>query len=274
MSHHGQTALEVLKETSRTFFIPISRLPSGLLEAVASGYLCMRAIDEIEDHPDVDNTTKALVLREISQVLQSGVTGFTNQDFDRAFGQYADQFPEVSRRLGEWASYAPSEIAPRVWEATAAMADRMAYWAERNWDVQTEYDLDRYTFSVAGSVGLLLSDLWSWHDGTQTDRIQAIGFGRGLQAVNILRNHREDLDRGVSFFPDGWTVKDLDDYARRNLQLADRYTESLPKGPARDFCELPLALAHATLDAMTHGFPKLTRSQVMAVVAQFTGLRG
>ena len=40
-------ALEVLKETSRTFYIPISGLPPGLQEAVASAYLCMRAIDEI-----------------------------------------------------------------------------------------------------------------------------------------------------------------------------------------------------------------------------------
>ena len=32
-------ALDLLKETSRTFYIPISRLPAGLLEAVASAYL-------------------------------------------------------------------------------------------------------------------------------------------------------------------------------------------------------------------------------------------
>lgn len=270
---HGQNALDILKETSRTFYIPISRLPSGLQEAVASGYLCMRAIDEVEDHPHLDNATKARILREMSQVFQSGVSTFSSEDFAPAFGETAPQLPEVSLRVGEWAALAPSEIAPRIWEATASMADRMAYWAEHNWDVQTESDLDRYTFSVAGSVGLLLSDLWAWYDGTKTDRIQAIAFGRGLQAVNILRNHTEDLDRGVSFFPDGWTTQDLDRYARRNLVLADAYTDSLPKGPAKDFCSLPLALAHATLDALTHGFPKLTRSQVMAVVAQVTGLR-
>ena len=48
-------ALDILKENSRTFYIPISRLPPGLQEAVASAYLCMRAIDETEDHPDLDN---------------------------------------------------------------------------------------------------------------------------------------------------------------------------------------------------------------------------
>ena len=39
--------LRVLKDTSRTFFIPIVRLPQRLQEAVGSAYLCMRAIDEI-----------------------------------------------------------------------------------------------------------------------------------------------------------------------------------------------------------------------------------
>ena len=40
----------MLEETSRTFYIPISRLPGGLQQAVGSAYLCLRAIDEIEDH--------------------------------------------------------------------------------------------------------------------------------------------------------------------------------------------------------------------------------
>ena len=59
-------ALQILKETSRTFYIPISRLPRGLQEAVASAYLCMRAIDEVEDHPDLDNASKARLLRRMS----------------------------------------------------------------------------------------------------------------------------------------------------------------------------------------------------------------
>jgi farnesyl-diphosphate farnesyltransferase len=269
MSHD---ALAVLKETSRTFYIPISRLPQGLCEAVTAGYLCMRAIDEVEDDPHLPAEAKARILTEISQVLQSGRAKFTNDDFQRAFGDYRHQLPEVSLRIGEWASHAPPPIGPRIWEATAAMSDRMAYWALRNWEIQTEYDFDRYTFSVAGSVGLLLSDLWAWHDGTQTDRVQAIGFGRGLQSVNILRNHQEDLTRGVNFYPAGWTDAAVDRYARRNLALADAYTASLPKGPAQDFCKLPLALAHASLDAMAAGHQKLSRLQVMAVVAQVTGL--
>jgi farnesyl-diphosphate farnesyltransferase len=144
----------------------------------------------------------------------------------------------------------------------------MAYWAENNWEIHTERDLDQYTFSVAGAVGLLLSDLWAWYDGTQTNRSQAIGFGRGLQSVNIARNYSEDLRRGVNFFPDDWQQQDIYEYARRNLKLADYYTQSLPPGPALDFCRIPLALAYGTLDVLALGKEKLSRSDVMALVQQ------
>ncbi len=261
-------ALEILKETSRTFYIPISQLPSDLKEAVASAYLCMRAIDEIEDHPDLDNFTKAKLLRKISLVLQEAVDHSSFLNFSEKLDMNISHLPEVTKRVGEWAILASDTIAPRIWDVTAAMADRMAYWAENNWTIHTESDLDRYTFSVAGAVGLLLSDLWSWYDNTNTNRTQAIGFGRGLQAVNILRNHSEDLVRGVDFFPHGWTAKDMQAYAQRNLLLADSYTNSLPSGPARNFCQIPLTLAHATLDILTMGQEKLTRSEVMELISR------
>jgi farnesyl-diphosphate farnesyltransferase len=264
-------ALAILEETSRTFYIPISRLPLGLQEAVTSAYLCMRAIDEIEDHPGLDNSTKAKLLRTISVRLQSAVPGSPLEDF---FGLNAHQelLPEVTIRIKEWSLLAPATIAPRIWDSTAAMADRMAYWAENNWTIHTESDLDRYTFGVAGAVGLLLSDLWAWYDGTQTNRSQAIGFGRGLQAVNILRNHVEDRTRGVDFFPDGWVAEDMHAYASRNLVLADAYTKALPIGPALDFCQIPLLLAHGTLEALSHGKDKLSRSDVLALIEQVSRL--
>jgi len=263
-----ENALEILKETSRTFYIPISRLPSGLLEAVASAYLCMRAIDEIEDHPTLNNNTKAKLLRRLSLNLQAASDNSQVQDFSKGLINQEDLLPEVSLRIGEWCLLAPSNIAPRVWDATAAMADRMAYWSEKNWNIETKEDLDSYTFSVAGAVGLLLSDLWAWYNNTQTNRMYAIGFGRGLQSVNILRNHQEDKTRGVDFFPKNWDAPKMQAYARHNLHLADCYTKSLPPGPVFDFCQIPLTLAYGTLKVMTLGQEKLTRSDVLALVEQ------
>lgn len=267
-------ALETLKQTSRTFYIPIARLPEQLQDAVASAYLCMRAIDEIEDTPDLDNQTKALLLRSISLRLQE----ITDLDSYYRIGadleQYSAVLPDVTMCIGEWASLAPKTIAPRICDATAAMADRMAYWAEQNWTIATETDLDRYTFSVAGAVGLLLSDLWSWYDGTITDRTQAIAFGRGLQAVNIVRNQKEDIQRGVSFIPDDWTNQDVQDYARQQLKQANLYIESLPKGsPALSFCQIPYILAKGTLEAIAIGKSKLSRHDVLNLVEKVTNVK-
>ncbi len=267
-------ALETLKQTSRTFYIPIARLPGELQDAVASAYLCMRAIDEIEDTPDLDNYTKARLLRSISLRMQE----ITDADAYNRIGSdltpYKSVLPEVSLRIGEWASLAPETIAPRIWDATAAMADRMAYWAEENWTITTEADLDRYTFSVAGAVGLLLSDLWSWYDGTTTNRSQAIAFGRGLQAVNIVRNQGEDSLRGVSFVPERWTSQDVQHYARRQLKQANLYIESLPKdSPALSFCQIPYILAKGTLDAIAIGKPKLSRHDVLNLVEKVTKVK-
>lgn len=264
-------AMEVLEKTSRTFFIPISRLPSGLIDAVASGYLCMRAIDEIEDHPVLNNREKSELLHSISLVLQSTAMGYSFDEFTAIFAPYDGLLPEVTYRINDWTKLAPKSIAPRIYDAIATMADRMAYWAEHQWQIHTRSDLDRYTFGVAGAVGLMLSDLWAWYDNTRTNRDYAIGFGRGLQAVNILRNRADDLSRGVDFFPDGWNNEQLYAYARWNLSLADAYTNELYAGPALDFCNIPLVLAHATLDALARGEEKLSRSEVMELTAQRVG---
>ena len=260
--------MRVLEETSRTFYIPIAGLPDSLREAVTSAYLCMRAIDEVEDHPSLDPSAKAQVLRSISSLLQAqhAVGALDHAGLAAALSSQRDQLPEVTLRIGEWASYAPESIAFRVWDGTAAMAERMAHWAARGWRIETEADLDRYTFGVAGAVGLLLSDLWAWHDGTRTNRTEAIGFGRGLQAVNILRNRPDDLARGRDFFPPQWSADELHAYARRNLRLAEAYVTALPSGPVNDFCKLPLALAWRTLTALQEGQAKLSRTEVVQIM--------
>jgi farnesyl-diphosphate farnesyltransferase len=262
--------LDVLKQTSRTFFIPISLLPSGLQEAVGAAYLCMRAIDEIEDHHELDAATKVRLLRGVSALFQAqtSVASFAHAQFATLFAQSPIPLPRVTLGLSEWACQAPEPIAPRVWDAAAAMADRMAYWVEVNWNIRTEADLDHYTFSVAGAVGLLVCDICAWMDGYQMHRVHALHFGRGLQAVNILRNRAVDIVRGVDFYPRGWTDADMCDYARRNLERAAAYARSLPQAPFSYFIQVPLALASATLDALARGEEKLSREAVLALLRE------
>ncbi|MBN2385467.1 MAG: phytoene/squalene synthase family protein [Anaerolineales bacterium] len=262
----------ILKETSRTFAIPISRLPARLQAAVACAYLCMRAIDEIEDHPGLDNRVKASLLEDLSLTLQASIGARSQTEIPvlirPVLSPYRHDLPEVSRRLGEWIANAPADIALRIIEATAAMADRMAYWARRNWQVQTEADLDGYTFSVAGAVGLLLCDLWAWFDNTQLDRTSAVQFGRGLQMVNIIRNREEDLARGVDYYPDEWTTAEMLSCARRTLSGVSAAATGMPVRAYKSLVEIPLLLANATLNAIEGGQQKLTRLQVLQIISQ------
>lgn len=269
-------AWRVLQETSRTFFLPIRQLPAGLQEAIASAYLCMRAIDEIEDHPHLEHGDKISLLRQVSHRLQAqtSVEDFPPDAFLKCFVPYQACLPEVSLRLADWVCLAPQEIAPRIWEATAVMAERMAGWVADGWRVQSEADLDRYTYAVAGAAGILLCDLWAWAGGEQLHRAAAIQFGRGLQAVNILRNRTEDLARGVDFFPTGWTKEQMSRYARGQLIQAETYTLTLPPAPFEALIHIPLVLAKATLDALARGETKLSRSEVLRILEQIQAQAG
>lgn len=267
MSVH-EDMMEMLRETSRTFFIPIYHLPPGLQEPVASAYLCMRAIDEIEDHAQLEKPVKIRLLRSISQLLQaqSDVGSFMRNEFSAVFAGQQDTLPAVTLRLAEWACYAPNSIAPRIWDTTAAMAERMACWVAKGWKIRTEADLDSYTYSVAGSIGLLLCDIWAWFTGEQLSRTHALHFGRGLQAVNILRNRVDDLARGVDFFPVGWTWEQMYSYAQRKLSSAEAYTKTLASDAVTFFIKIPLALAYGTLDALKRGEAKLSREAVLQII--------
>lgn len=263
------SAMDVLEQTSRTFFIPISRMPDDLKAATTSAYLCMRAIDEIEDHAQLKNQEKASLLGKISLALQA-FSYEPNDDVAKALSSvlrpYERVLPEVSLRLGEWCAHAPAPIAPRIISDTIAMADRMKHWASVNWRIGSQADLDAYTYSVAAAVGLLICDVAAWYDGTTLDRNSAIHFGRGLQVTNIARNRSEDFARGVDFYPPGWNDTDIRNYAAHWLDLSSRYAQTLPEAPFTYFIKIPLALAEATLAALASGQEKLSREAVLSIV--------
>jgi farnesyl-diphosphate farnesyltransferase len=139
---------------------------------------------------------------------------------------------------------------------------------ENKWEILTEADLNSYTFSVAGAVGLLICDIWAWFDGSQIDRQAAIQFGRGLQSVNILRNRQEDAARGVDFYPRGWDDTRMFAYARHHIDLAKVAIAAVPARSFRCLVDIPLALAEATLNALENGQPSLTRTQVLKIVGE------
>lgn len=264
-------AMRVLKETSRTFYIPITFLKKELKVAVANAYLIMRALDEIEDNENeqITNDVKYSILMEVSELLKE--ESFDQEKYVALLTPYKPFLPEVTLRLKDWIDLVPTGAKKIVMDAASEMAFGMAKWAKANWQVHTKEDLDEYTYYVAGLVGVMLSDLWEWDSGVKTDRELAIAYGRGLQAVNILRNRDEDFEtRGVSFIPDGWTQKELFEYTEQNLEKAYKYMEDIHKRSILLFCKLPLALAHRTLVALKEGREKMSRSEVEQIVEEMT----
>ncbi|MBQ0139600.1 MAG: phytoene/squalene synthase family protein [Kurthia sp.] len=259
-------AMAILKATSRTFYIPITFLEKDLKTTVGMAYLCMRAIDEIEDHESIEIEAKAQMLDQTAELLLTNP--FDRQAYAAIIADYAEILPEVTTRLADWIELTPEGIRKQVTASTSEMATGMAKWARKNWICKTKEDLDDYTYYVAGLVGTMLSDIWRWGAGIETDRELAIGYGRGLQAVNILRNQGEDAERGVNFMPEGWTRSDLFAYAEENLAKADAYNASIKKRTVLMFCKIPLALAHKTLDAMQKGHEKMSRKEVEETVAE------
>lgn len=259
-------AMNVLKATSRTFFIPITFLEKDMKTTVATAYLCMRAIDEIEDHEDITVEEKARMLTKTAELLST--QPFDNAAYLAEIDAYKSILPEVTLRLNDWITLCPDAIRQRVAASTGEMAGGMAKWALKGWVCHTKEDLDDYTYYVAGLVGVMLSDIWKTFANIDTDRDLAISYGRGLQAVNILRNQDEDAERGVSFVPDGWTRDELFAYANNNLEKAEAYNKQITKRSILMFCKIPLALAHKTLKTMHSGNEKLTRAEVEATVAE------
>lgn len=263
LTHDAQ---DMLLATSRTFFIPINQLSTELKQAVTSAYLCMRAIDEIEDHPDLEPTVKRKLLLTINQLIANGGNSVLN--LKGLFEPYKKLLPEVTLRINDWIKLCPKAVLPKVLASTAEMAYGMASWVNKNWRIKTEEDLDQYTYYVAGLVGLMLSDIWNWYDQTESDRELSIAFGRGLQAVNIIRNRDEDITRGVDFFPEGWDKETMFSYARKNLNLAEEYCKNISTEEILNFCKIPLSLATSTLDVIEAGHEKLSRQEVNQIVSE------
>ncbi|WP_068676321.1 squalene/phytoene synthase family protein [Oceanobacillus sp. Castelsardo] len=257
-------AMRVLKDTSRTFYIPISLLNHTLKMTVGAAYLCMRAIDEIEDHESLNPEVKQELLHSISELLKE--TSFDELAYKELLKPYVADLPEVTLRMSDWISVCPEGIAEKVKESTSIMAKGMAKWVKKDFVIQTKADLDDYTYYVAGLVGVMLSDIWKWYDNTDANYELAIGYGRGLQAVNMLRNQDEDAERGVRFLPDGWTRENLFHYAEENLKMADQYIKSIETKKILLFCKIPLSLAKKTLYVMQNGEEKMSRKDVESTV--------
>lgn len=281
----------LLARTSRTFALAIPLLDEPLRTEVGVAYLLLRIADTLEDAPRWGRDRRALALASFGAWLEGGpgrqpegpMTG------DRRWIALAAEAPPdddagcaaLLARADAVLALASSREA--AWRPTrghvSRTAARMAAFVARQDDrgaieLRDVEDLRAYCYAVAGIVGELLTDLFLLAApslGPHRDALAARAprFGEALQLVNILKDAPSDARAGRAYVPPGVPRAEVMDLARADLAAAAEYVALLEEGGApagvRRFCDLPLCLAQATLDALARGEAKLSRDAVLAI---------
>lgn len=301
------TLNEMLRATSRTFSIGIERLPGVLGSAVMISYLLLRVSDYFEDDESLSNVEKVALLNQWDAVLAgtSDVAELTAKVIEpngtNPDGVVAFHAAQVLDAMHALPPTLQTIIVANVRDTTQGMA----HWVMRGPRVADEKDMDNYMHEVAGRVGYLLTDLFSWHSRYIRWNRNALmplarEFGLALQTVNIIRGLREDYERGWIFVPDSFctaleitredlfrpeyssesleVLKKLTDKADHHLEAAMEYLKALPPWhySIRLFCVYPLMFAVRTLAisrqnaAVLTGEVKMTRDEVARIVRDTT----
>jgi len=313
---------QVLPKVSRTFALGIDILHDPLRNAVCVSYLICRILDTIEDTTTLPAEDRASLLdragrkltdpnrwEECSRVVRKCFIGegFPSPDHDLC--RHCDRVLEAFHSF-------PFPIRDAVAGPVREMAEGMAATVRRELNdgglsLETIEDLERYCYYVAGTVGNMLTNLFSLDRESITAEIRTRlchygpRFGLGLQLTNIIKGVTDDNSRGVSYLPrqllaeSGITMLELlkqpdDPRGRRlisslislalsGLDDALEYTLSIPHQEIdiRLFCALPLifavrtlALAGRTTAVFGEEPLKISRGEVAAIYLRLEAICG
>lgn len=284
---------KLLEETSRSFYLTLNKLPSGVRKQMGLLYLLARIADTIADSNS--GTTE-----ELLETLESYN--------DRAQG-LSDSMPDMSDLAKYQKNPAEARLLSRAEEPVQLLfelperdreiirtclgiivggqsLDLQRFGAGKG-DVITplrNYDeLDDYAYRVAGSVGEFWTSMSLEHQfkvNRETERKlfeKGVRFGKALQLINILRDIPEDLRLGRCYIPldqlesHGLVPEDLKepgnmekfrelfdqllDRADEHLDSAIEYIEMLPYSQfrLRGACMLPVLIGQRTISLLREG---------------------
>jgi farnesyl-diphosphate farnesyltransferase len=265
----------LLERTSRTFALAIPLLGDPLARPVGLAYLLFRIADTFEDAPLWGREAREEALRGFSRWLDGGPLPGGEPTSDEGCVEllaHADDVRAATEAL-------PDAERDAIVRHVRRTADGMAAFVARQGDrgeivLRDVEDLRAYCYVVAGIVGEMLTELFVLADASlprEELASRARAFGEGLQLVNILKDATADAREGRSYLPEGTPRAEVGALARRDLEIAEAYVARLPRGGVRAFCDLPVRLAVATLDALDAGQPKLGRDEVARIVADVLG---
>lgn len=217
---------ELLKQTSRSFYLTLRVLPRAIRPQIGLAYLLARTTDTIAD-TEILPVAQRL---EALQQLRGRILGTSNAALN--FGALARQqgLPAEQRLLErvEEAFTALQGLAGRDLKLVRQVLDTITSGQELDLQrfgrspppsksgtpniiaLQKDAELDDYTYRVAGCVGEFWTEMCVEHLFRQPalpalapSQFMELGvrFGKGLQLVNILRDMPLDLRKGRCYLP-------------------------------------------------------------------------
>jgi farnesyl-diphosphate farnesyltransferase len=297
--------LGMLRLVSRTFALGIEQLPGLLRESITIAYLMFRVSDFLEDNAQMEPQRKVELLELWAAVMRGEVLPVElthllhDTDPEDPEAQVARHADDVLALLGTL----PEDLQGHILEEVVESTRGMARWQLRGPVVDNEADMDDYMFEVAGRVGHMLTQIFAWH-AKPIMKLRAElmplsrEFGLALQTVNIIRNMREDFERGWIFVPESFcvevgikrpemfdperledalqVVEALADKAQRHLHNGLIYIQKIPRRyhRIRLFCMWPLFFAVRTLAlsrrnrAVLESEAKISRAEVKQIMAE------
>ena len=208
---------DLLKRTSRSFYLTLRVLPRAVRPQISLAYLLARTTDTVADTELVPPAQRLEALEQLrARILGKSATPLDFRKLAQQQGSPAEctllERCEDSLAVLQTLSAADLQLVRDVLNVIISGQEldlqRFAGATEKNVvALQSENELDDYTWRVAGCVGEFWTKMCRAHlfPGAKLDdaRLLADGirFGKGLQLVNILRDLPADLHQGRCYLP-------------------------------------------------------------------------
>ncbi len=221
---------DLLKATSRSFYLTLRVLPAAVRPQIGLAYLLARTTDTIADTELVPLEQRLDALQRLRErILTSSTVPLNFGELARHQGLPAERvlLEKAGDSLALLQTLSPDDLqlvrtllniitggqeldlrrfAPL--ESTLQRAgDKLKLELQPIIALQTDAELDDYTYRVAGCVGEFWTKMCRAHlfPKARLDDAQllanGIRFGKGLQLVNILRDLPADLRKGRCYLP-------------------------------------------------------------------------
>ena len=221
---------QLLKQTSRSFYLTLRVLPRAVRPQIGLAYLLARTTDTIADTEIVPVAKRLQALQQLrDRILGSQDLGLDFTALAQEQGLPAERLllERCDASLALLRALAPADR-KHVRSVLVTIISGQSLDLQRFADataggvfaLSNEAELDDYTYRVAGCVGEFWTQMCRAHlfpdANLDEGRLIAEGirFGKGLQLVNILRDLPADLRKGRCYLP-------ADKLAAVNLLPAD-----------------------------------------------------